>query len=81
MCQKFANKGKEIKSACYFFPRRHEVLVGFEDVCQSFFDVFLLRAGQHSRRQEQRQAPLLSVEGERLEPKGILGASDFYWTQ
>ena len=54
VCQKFINKGKERqKCAGYFFPWRHEVLVGLEDVCQSFLDVFLLHAGQHGRRQEQ----------------------------
>ena len=52
------------KRAAYFFPRRHEVLVGFEDVHQSLLDVFLLHAGQHGGRQEERQTPLLSVEGE-----------------
>lgn len=37
----------------YFFPRGHEVLVGFEDVRQSLLDVFLLHAGQHGGGQEQ----------------------------
>lgn len=46
----------------YFFPQRHEVLVGFEDVRQSLPDVFLLHAGQHGGRQEQRETPLLPVE-------------------
>lgn len=53
-CQKFVTRaGKDKKGAAYFFPWRHEVLVGFEDVRQSFLDVFLLHAGQHSRGQEQ----------------------------
>lgn len=41
------------RGAAYFFPRGHEVLVGFEDVRQSLLDVFLLHAGQHSGGQEQ----------------------------
>lgn len=63
VCQKFITKGeKETKEASYFFPRRHEVLVGFEDVRQSLLDVFLLHAGQHGGGQEQRETPLLSAE-------------------
>lgn len=63
-CQKFRTKAaKDKKGAAYFFPRRHEVLVGFEDVRQSFLDVFLLHAGQHSWGQEQQKTPLFSVEG------------------
>lgn len=55
-------KGRERqRGAAYFFPRGHEVLVGFEDVRQSLLDVFLLHAGQHSGGQEQWQTPLLSV--------------------
>lgn len=56
------NKGSERHKA-YFFPRRHEVLVGFEDVRQSLLDVFLLHAGQHSRGQKQWKTPLLPAEG------------------
>lgn len=66
-CQKFITRAaKDKKGAAHFFPRRHEVLVGFEDVRQSFLDVFLLHAGQHSRGQEQRKTPLFSVEGRSL---------------
>lgn len=54
-CQKFISRAaKDKKGGAYFFPRRHEVLVGFEDVRHSFLDVFLFHAGQHSRGQEQR---------------------------
>lgn len=74
-CQKFLTKAaKDKKGATYFFPRRHEVLVSFEDVRQSFLDVFLLHAGQHSRGQEQRKTPLFSTEG-RSSPKCWLGTT------
>lgn len=68
-CHRFATRaGKDKKGAAYFFPRRHEVLVGFEDVRQSFLDVFLLHAGQHSRGQEQRKTPLLPAESRVFQP-------------
>lgn len=47
------------KRAHYLFTRRHQILVGFEDVSEGFFDVLLFHARQHCRRQEQRQTPLL----------------------
>lgn len=67
LCAMFRNKGTKTKTktkgAAYFFPWRHEVLVGFEDVCQGLLDVSLLHAGQYGGRQEQRKTPFLSVEG------------------
>lgn len=63
MCPKFVKKGKgKTKRAGYFFPWRHKILVGFEDVCQSLPDVFFFHAGQNGGRQEQRKTPLLSAE-------------------
>ena len=54
----------EIKeeAALYLFTRRHQVLVCFEDVSECFFDILLLHAGEHCRRQEQRQTPLLPAD-------------------
>lgn len=46
----------------HLFTRRHQVLVGFEDVSEGFFDVLLLHARQHGWRQEQRQTPLLPAD-------------------
>lgn len=74
--QKFVKKGKETKEeegvvvveeeegGAHLLPRGDQVLVGFEDVSQSLLDVFLLHAGQHSWRQEQRQTPLLPAGAE-----------------
>lgn len=50
------------RNTLYLFTRRHQVLVGFEDVSEGFFDVFLFHAGQHGGRQEQRQTPLLPAD-------------------
>lgn len=58
-----ARAKKDKRGAAYFLPRRHKVLVGFEDVRQSLLDVFLLHAEKNSRGQEERKTPLLSVEG------------------
>lgn len=48
----------------YLFTRRHQVLVGFEDVSEGLFDVLLFHAGQDCRRQEQGQTPLLPAEAQ-----------------
>lgn len=65
--QKFVNKGegrqKRRRRLAHLLPRGNQVLVGFEDVCQSLLDVLLLHAGQNSGGQEQRQTPLLPVGG------------------
>lgn len=68
--QKFVKKDEGDKSGgggegrAHLLPGGDQVLVGFEDVSQSFLDVFLLHAGQHSGGQEQRQTPLLPVRAE-----------------
>ncbi len=40
-----------------FFAWRHQVLVGFQDVCERFLDVLLFHAGQNRWRQKLRQTP------------------------
>lgn len=55
---------KGSSSTLYLFTRRHQVLVGFEDVSESFFDVLLFHAREHSRRQEQCQTPLLPAHAQ-----------------
>lgn len=67
--QKFVKKDERDKrgvggGGAHLLPGGNQVLVGFEDVSQSLLDVFLLHAGQHSGRQEERQTPLLPVRAE-----------------
>lgn len=56
---------EESRSTVYLFTRRHQVLVGLEDVSESFFDVFFFHARQHCGRQEQRQTPLLPADAQK----------------
>lgn len=51
----------------YLFTRWHQVLVGFEDVSEGFFDVLLFHAREYSGRQEQRQTPLLPAHAQYTE--------------
>lgn len=60
---------EESRSTFYLFTRRHQVLVGLEDVSESFFDVFLFHARQHCGRQEQRQTPLLPADAQKQKRK------------
>lgn len=49
----------------HLFAWRHQVLVGFQDVCERFLDVLLFHAGQNRWRQKLCQTPLLSIKTRR----------------
>lgn len=62
----------------HLFAWRHQVLVGFQDVCERFLDVLLLHAGQHRWRQKLCQTPLLSIKTRRETRAFTLNSNAFH---